>query len=61
MRDGRLLNVAAGPEMDLLSVDIRSGDQIFVARRSWIDRNSTALVSATITSVASILVALVLR
>ena len=60
MREGLLLLGDVGPETDLLSVGIRSGDQIFVERRAWLDRNSTFLVSATI-SVASIVVALLIR
>jgi protein involved in polysaccharide export with SLBB domain len=57
MRDGVVLDREVGPEADLLSVDIRSGDQIFVGRRPWIERHSTFLVSATI-GVASIIVTL---
>lgn len=48
MRDGEMILEDPGPEMDLVTVDIRSGDQIFVERRSWFERNSTFLVSATI-------------
>jgi len=57
MRDGQVLMDSAGPEADLLSVDIRSGDQIFVDRRGWFDRNSTFIVSATI-GIAGIIVQL---
>jgi protein involved in polysaccharide export with SLBB domain len=57
MRDGVVLAREIGPEADLLSMDIRSGDQIFVGRRRWIERHSTFLVSATI-GVASIIVTL---
>lgn len=48
MRDGRVLLEDPGPEMDLVSIDVRSGDQIFVDRRSWFERNSAFLVSASI-------------
>lgn len=44
-------------EKALSAVNIRSGDQIFVGRRNWLDRNSTFLVSATL-SIASIVVSL---
>jgi polysaccharide export outer membrane protein len=57
MRDGQVLMDSAGPEADLMSVDIRSGDQIFVDRRGWFDRNSTFIVSATI-GIAGIIVQL---
>jgi protein involved in polysaccharide export with SLBB domain len=57
MRDGEVLRDRVGPEQDLMSVDIRSGDQIFVERRGWFDRNSTFVVSATI-GIAGIIVQL---
>lgn len=41
----------------LAQSDIRSGDQIFVGRRSWFDRNSTFVVSALL-SVTSIVISL---
>jgi polysaccharide export outer membrane protein len=40
--------------------DIRSNDEIFVDRRSWIDRNSTILASAAI-SALGIVLSIVLR
>lgn len=48
MRDGEVYLERVGAEQDLMSVDIRSGDQIFVERRGWFDRHSTFVVSATI-------------
>jgi protein involved in polysaccharide export with SLBB domain len=48
--------VAATATLD--EVDVRSGDQILVGRRSWFDRNSTFLVSALL-SVTSIIITLV--
>lgn len=48
LRDGEVLLEGVGPDVDLLSIDIRSGDQITVDRRGWFDRNSTFVVSATI-------------
>jgi protein involved in polysaccharide export with SLBB domain len=41
----------------LAQLDVRSGDQILVGRRSWFDRNSTFLVSAVL-SVTSIVITL---
>ena len=55
MRQGEVVLTEVTPQTDLLSVDIRSGDQIFVDRRRWIDRNSPFLVSATI-GIAGILI-----
>lgn len=40
--------------------EVRSGDQVFVERRSWIDRNSTLLLTSVI-SVAGIIVTLARR
>lgn len=57
MRDGRVLFEEVGPEVDLVSIDIRSGDQIFVDRRPWAERHSTFLVSATL-GLTSIIVTL---
>jgi protein involved in polysaccharide export with SLBB domain len=57
MRNGEVFLDGAGPGADLLSVDIRSGDQIYVDRRGWFDRNSTFIVSATI-GIAGIVVQL---
>jgi polysaccharide export outer membrane protein len=48
-------NVSA--ESALASVDVRSGDQIFVGRRGWFDRNSTFVVSALL-SITSLIVTL---
>lgn len=42
----------------LASADILSGDQIFVGRRSWFDRNSTFIVSALL-SITSIVISIV--
>ncbi|MSR22643.1 MAG: hypothetical protein EXR92_03730 [Gemmatimonadetes bacterium] len=60
MRDGRTLFTKVGPDQDLLSIDIRSGDQIFVDRRGWFDRNSSFMVSATV-GLAGIIVTLLRR
>ncbi len=59
MREGEVLIRRASVESPLAQSDVRSGDQIFVDRRSWFDRNSTFLVSAMI-SVASIVVTIIL-
>ncbi len=45
----------------LASVNIRSEDQIFVDRRSWLDRNNGAIVSSGLSVAATILVTLLLR
>lgn len=57
IRDGRELGTNLGPEMDLVSVGIMSGDQIFVGRRSWWERNAP-FVTSTVLGVAGIVVAI---
>ncbi len=57
VRDGQVVLRGVPGEAALASVDIKSGDQIFVGRRSWFERNSTFLVSAML-SVASIVISL---
>lgn len=57
IREGEVLIDEVSVASALESVDVQSGDQIFVGRRSWFERNSTFLVSATL-SVASILITL---
>lgn len=58
VRDGqRLLNRVSVEDPRILS-DVRSGDQIFVDRRGWFDRNSPFFVSALV-SLAGIAVTLI--
>jgi protein involved in polysaccharide export with SLBB domain len=54
VRGGEVLRLRVGPGATLESADVRSGDQIFVERRSWFERNSTFVVSAllSVTSLA---------
>ena len=57
VRDGEIiLNRIAG-EQRLAELGISSGDQLFIGRRGWLDRNSTFIASA-ILSVGGILVAI---
>lgn len=59
VREGTIILDGIPGEWDLAALGIRSGDQIFVARRGWFDRNSTFLVSALL-SLTSIVVTLVI-
>jgi protein involved in polysaccharide export with SLBB domain len=54
VRGGQVIRREAGIGERLATADIRSGDQIMIGRRSWFERNTTFLVSATL-SVASII------
>jgi polysaccharide biosynthesis/export protein len=60
LRDGVVYGQRLGPGTVLSEADIRSGDQIFVERRSWFDRNSTFVVSTTL-SLTSIIIAILRR
>ena len=60
VREGELILEGVADEIRLAGQDIRSGDQIFVDRRGWFDRNSTFLVSAVL-SVTTIVVTLVVK
>ena len=55
IRDGTVVRERVAAGETLSTVDIRSGDQILVERRSWFERNSTFLVSAvlSVTSIVS--------
>jgi len=48
IRDNQVVLEGVAAETALSAVDVRSGDQIFVNRRGWFDRNSTFLVSAVL-------------
>jgi len=48
VREGEVLRERVDPAMALHAIDIRSGDQIFVGRRSWFEANSTYVISTGI-------------
>lgn len=58
LRDGRVIAERVGIESPLVAADVLSGDQIFVDRRGWFDRNSAFMVSA-IVGLAGIIVTLI--
>jgi polysaccharide biosynthesis/export protein len=60
MRDGQVVEERAGSGETLSSVGIQSGDQIYVDRRSWMDRNSAALLSTGVSLVGSVLTTLII-
>lgn len=57
VRDGEIVRDGVSPMNVIARLDVRSGDQIVVGRRAWLDRNSTFLVSAVL-SVTSIVITL---
>jgi protein involved in polysaccharide export with SLBB domain len=58
MRDGAVFMDAVSLESPLALSDVRSGDQIYVERRGWFDRNSPFFVSAMV-GLAGIIVTLI--
>ena len=58
LRDGAVLLDRVRSEAALAALDIRSGDQIYVDRRHWLDRNSTAVVTGIATAASALLVLL---
>ena len=57
VRDGVIILDRIAGEQALAELGIKSGDQVFIGRRGWFDRNSTFLASG-ILSIASIVVAI---
>ena len=57
VRDGLIILDGIAGEQRLAELGIRSGDQLFIGRRGWLDRNSTFLASA-ILSLSGIVVAI---
>lgn len=55
IRGGTVIQERASAASTLNTIDIRSGDQIIVDRRSWFERNSTFVVSVLL-SVTSIVI-----
>jgi polysaccharide export outer membrane protein len=59
VRDGKTFAARVGGNETLNTLDVRSGDQIYVGERSWIDRNSAFLVGALISTATTIVVTLI--
>ena len=57
VRDGVIILDGIAGEQRLAELGIRSGDQLFIGRRGWLDRNSTFIASAVL-SLAGIVVAI---
>ncbi|MBA2246299.1 MAG: polysaccharide biosynthesis/export family protein [Gemmatimonadota bacterium] len=58
IRSGTMIRERVAAQAVLNDADIRSGDQIFIERRNWFERNSTFVVSVLL-SVTSIAITLV--
>ena len=57
VRDGVIVLDGIAGEQRLAELGIRSGDQLFIGRRGWLDRNSTFIASAVL-SLGGIMVAI---
>ena len=57
VRDGIIVLDGIAGEQRLAELGIRSGDQLFIGRRGWLDRNSTFIASAVL-SLSGIVVAI---
>lgn len=60
IRDGVIVADKISVKKAVAQFDVRSGDQVFVERRGWFDRNSTLLLTSVI-SLAGIVVSLASR
>jgi polysaccharide export outer membrane protein len=59
VRDGETILARAPIDSPLAAVGVQSGDQIFVGRRGWFDRNSATAVSAFV-GLAGVIVTLII-
>jgi protein involved in polysaccharide export with SLBB domain len=48
VRDGQVLQTQVSASQTLATVEVRSGDQIFVGQKSWLARNSVAVITAAL-------------
>lgn len=60
LRNGSRLDVTLSDQSRIADLPLRSGDQLFVPERSWISR-SPAVVAASLSAAASLIIALLLR
>lgn len=60
IRDGQVIRERAGAAESLSQIDIRSGDQILVGRRSWLARNTDTLIGTGISLIASVITTLII-
>ncbi|HEV2734130.1 MAG TPA: polysaccharide biosynthesis/export family protein [Longimicrobiaceae bacterium] len=60
VRDGQVLHNRAEAGQTLNTLDIRSGDQIFLEQRSWLSRNSSALLASGLSFFGSIVTTLII-
>lgn len=59
-KDGRVITRRIGPDATLTETGIRSGDQVLVGSRSWLERNSAQVFATGVSIAASVLTAIIL-
>jgi protein involved in polysaccharide export with SLBB domain len=60
LRDGQEIRSRVGTAETLAAADVRSGDQIIVDRRGWLDRNSPMLLGSAINVLTTIITTLII-
>jgi protein involved in polysaccharide export with SLBB domain len=60
VRNGQVIHSRAGAAQALNTIDVRSGDQIFVGSRSWLSRNAPYVISTAL-SVTTLIITLASR
>jgi protein involved in polysaccharide export with SLBB domain len=60
VREGQVIRSRPELGASLQDLNVRSGDEIYVGRRSWLDRNSATVLGATVSLVGSILTTLII-
>jgi len=60
VREGRVLHERVTAGATLVTLDVRSGDQLYVGERSWADRHSGLLVGALISTATTLVTTLLI-
>jgi polysaccharide export outer membrane protein len=61
VREGRVVRERVTEGASLATLDVRSGDQLYVGERAWVDRNSGVLIGALISAVTTVGIAILTR
>ncbi len=61
VRSGETVAVRLDPDAPALAIPLRSGDQLIVGRRGWLDQNSPILIGAFASIAAAAVTALIIR
>lgn len=56
VRDGDRVRVGQGEMARLSAIELRSGDQIFVGQKSWLERNSLAVIGTVVGVIPTLLI-----